>query len=129
MRSGVAFGWRTGRLGRVFPTHPAFRQAGAALLLALATIPSTRAADGAAVYEANCAPCHGMDGKARTPAGRKLGAHDLSESKFDEATILRQIRDGVKSPQGADRMPAFKDRLKPEEISAVAEFVKTFRKK
>lgn len=111
------------------PSLTPLRRAGAALLLALGITSITRAADGAAVYEANCAPCHGMDGKARTPAGKKLGAHDLSESKFDEATILRQIRDGVKTPQGADRMPAFKDRLKPEEISAVAEFVKTFRKK
>lgn len=99
------------------------------LLLALAFTSCLHAADGAAVYEANCAPCHGMDGKARTPAGKKLGAHDLSESKFDDATIRHQITEGVKTPQGADRMPAFKERLKPEEISAVAEFVKTFRKK
>jgi mono/diheme cytochrome c family protein len=98
-------------------------------LLVLVAAVCTRAADGAAVYESNCAPCHGLDGKARTPAGKKLGAHDLSESKFDDATLTRQIRDGVKSPQGAERMPAFKERLKPDEISAVVEFVKTFRKK
>lgn len=105
------------------------RAAGLALLLATGTAHSGRAADGAIVYENHCAPCHGLDGKARTPAGRKLGARDLSESKSTDDLIVAQIRNGVKSPQGAERMPAFKERLTPEETSAVAAFVKTFRKK
>jgi len=108
---------------------PSARTAGLALLLATATANPGRAADGAVIYENNCAPCHGLDGKARTPAGKKLGAHDLSESKLADDAIAAQIRNGIKSPQGAEKMPAFKDRLNPEETSAVAAFVKTFRKK
>ena len=108
--------------------HP-IRVAGLALLLATGTTHSGWAADGAVIYENNCASCHGLDGRARTPAGRKLGARDLSESKLTDDVIAAQIRNGVKSPQGAEKMPAFKERLNPEETSAVAAFVKTFRKK
>jgi len=108
--------------------HPTRVTALALLLFTGAALPG-RAADGAVVYENNCAPCHGLDGKARTPAGKKLGAHDLSESKLADDLIVAQIRNGVKTPQGAEKMPSFKERLNPEETSAVAAFVKTFRKK
>jgi mono/diheme cytochrome c family protein len=100
----------------------------AVLLAAMGALPSW-AADGAVIYENNCASCHGMDGRARTPAGKKIGARDLAESKLADDAIAAQIRNGVKTPQGAERMPSYKDRLKPEEVSAVAEFVKAFRKK
>ena len=98
------------------------------LMATFAALPG-RAADGAVIYENNCASCHGMDGRARTPAGKKIGARDLAGSKLADDAIAAQIRNGAKTPQGAERMPAYKDRLKPEEVAAVSDFVKTFRKK
>ena len=86
------------------------------------------AADGAELFVAHCAPCHGTDGKARTPAGKKLGAKDLSESKLADAAIEKQIFDGLKDAKGAERMPSFKAKLAPDEIAAVVVFVKTFRR-
>lgn len=106
-----------------------FYIAGSVLLLASGTMGVAHAADGAVVYENFCVPCHGMDGKARTPAGKKLGARDLSESKLADEAIASQIRNGVKTPQGAERMPSFKDRVNAEETAAVVAYVKTFRKK
>ena len=102
--------------------------AGSGLLLFTVALPG-RAADGVVVFENNCASCHGLDGKARTPAGKKLGARDLSESTANDEAIARQIRDGVKDGRGVDRMPAFKDRLTADEQAAVRDYVKTFRKK
>ncbi|MCX6955798.1 MAG: c-type cytochrome, partial [Verrucomicrobia bacterium] len=77
---------------------------------------------------AHCAACHGADGRARTPAGKKLGAKDLSESKFTDAEIETRILHGVKDKKGAERMPAFKERLRAEEVAALVAFVKTFRR-
>jgi len=108
---------------------PPVRIAGLGVLLATGMPLSARAADGAVVYENHCASCHGLDGKARTPAGRKFGARDLSESKLADDAIAALIRDGLKGPQGEYKMPAFSDRLNAEETSAVATFVKKFRKK
>jgi len=80
------------------------------------------------IFAENCASCHGTDGKGRTPAGKKLGAKDLTASKISEAEIARQILDGTKDPKGAARMPAFKERLSPNDIPALADYVKSFRK-
>ena len=123
---GIAIRLQPRGICRVVLPASFFRPLAFVLLGALA-----RAAepDGALIFENNCASCHGLDGKARTPAGRKLGAHDLSESKYDDAALAVQIRQGVKTPQGVTKMPAFADRLKDEEISAVIVHVKKFRKK
>jgi len=68
------------------------------------------------------------DGKARTPAGKKLGAKDLSESKLADADIEKQILTGTKDQKGNERMPSFKAKLAPDEVAAVVAFVKTFRR-
>jgi mono/diheme cytochrome c family protein len=86
------------------------------------------AADGEGVYVENCASCHGRDGKGRTPAGRKMGAKDLALSQLPDAEVGRQIREGTKDAKGNARMPAFGDKLTPDEIAAVAAYVKALRK-
>ena len=120
-RSAIA----NGRPARRARAVPRLRTISVIVLLASSTI--VRAADGGEVFTAHCAPCHGLDGKARTPAGKKLGAKDLSESKLDDRAIEKQILFGVKDPKGSDRMPAFKERLATAEVAALVGFVKTFR--
>lgn len=80
-----------------------------------------------AVFENHCAACHGMDGKARTPAGRKLGAKDLSMSKRLDGEIERQILEGVKDARGASKMPAFKEKLSAAEVALLVSYAKSFR--
>jgi mono/diheme cytochrome c family protein len=96
------------------------------LLLGAAT---SRGETPAEVFENSCASCHGVDGKAHTPMGRKSRAGDLSASKLDDAAIERQIREGSKDAHRANRMPAFADKLTPEQIKALIEHVKSFRPK
>ena len=79
------------------------------------------------VFAANCIPCHGPDGKARTPAGRKLGAKDLTQSKLSDEEIRKQVNEGHKDQRGVV-MPAFKDVLKSDQIDAVVVYVKSLRK-
>lgn len=86
------------------------------------------APDGAALFEQYCIPCHGPDGRARTPAARKLGAKDLTQSRLPDADIARQIADGKKDAGGKELMPAFKPKLAEPEIAALVEFVKSLRK-
>jgi len=80
------------------------------------------------LFNKECASCHGKDGKARTPVGRKLGAKDLRESKTSDAEIEKQILEGKKAKDGGYTMPAFKEKLDPDEIKALISFVKKFRK-
>ncbi|MSU23630.1 MAG: c-type cytochrome [Opitutus sp.] len=97
------------------------------LLLLGSLPPAAFGADGAELFLTHCAPGHGVDGKARTPAGKKLGAKDLSERKLADAEIQRQILTGMKDAKGAERMPSFKAKLTSDEVAATAAFVKTFR--
>jgi cytochrome c6 len=75
------------------------------------------AADAAALFASKCAACHGKDGKG-SPVGKKMGAEDLTKVKESEAKLVATITDGEK------KMPAFKGKLSPEEIDALAKYVK-----
>jgi mono/diheme cytochrome c family protein len=81
-----------------------------------------------ALFADNCASCHGTDGKARTPAGKKLHAKDLSLSQLTDVGIVRQIKEGFRDSRGQPAMPPFKDRLSDEEINALVPVVKNFRR-
>ncbi len=84
--------------------------------------------DGQAVYHDECRNCHGAAGK---PTQRALGQYPKIPT-FDttffagrsEDSIVAVLRHGV----GKD-MKSFKDKLSPEEIRAVAQYVRaTFAK-
>ena len=98
-----------------------------ALLLPVLAV-AGRAADGPALFADNCASCHGLDGRARTPAGKKVHARDLTLSKLTDAEIEKQIREGTKDRGGRVAMPAFKDQLSDDDIKALIAVVKSFRK-
>ena len=118
-------------IATLHPIRRSWRVLGLRLLnvfLALAAGALLRAADGPTVFADHCASCHGPDGKGRTPAGKKIGAKDLAESRIKDEAIALQIADGVKDQRGADRMPSFKSKLTPDEIAALVSFVKTFRR-
>jgi polyvinyl alcohol dehydrogenase (cytochrome) len=68
--------------------------------------------DGAAIYAANCAACHGADGSGGAgPDLRGIGeAHTLDE-------LIQVITDG------RGDMPAWNDELSADEIRAVAQYV------
>ena len=76
----------------------------------------------------NCASCHGKDGKAKTPMGHKLRVKDLTQSKTTDAEIAKQVTEGSVDEDNNQMMPPFKDKLSPEEIKSLAEYIKTLRK-
>ena len=96
------------------------------IAIALLFVPSLALADGAALFKQNCAPCHGMDGGANTPAGKSTKAKDLRspavQKKTDEE-LANQIRNG-KGP-----MPSFKARFKENEIAELVAFIRALAKK
>ena len=85
------------------------------------------AADDLAVFEYRCAACHGIDGRARTPQGRKMKAKDLRESRLTGAEIEKQIREGSRIKTGVSVMPALGHDLTDDEIQAAIRVVQSFR--
>lgn len=85
------------------------------------------ATDDAEVFANRCAACHGTDGRARTPQGRKLRTKDLRESRQTEAEIERQIREGSRIKTGISVMPAVGREMTDAEIFAALRVVQSFR--
>ena len=82
------------------------------------------AADGAAVYKAKCASCHGPDGKGETSIGksmklRGLGSADIQ--KITDADLTKVISDGK------GKMPAYKGKLSADEIKALIAYIRTLK--
>ena len=90
-----------------------------------------QAADGKAIWEKNCAKCHGKEGKGDTKMGQKLGAKDYTDAKVqaelkDEAAI-KAVKGGYKDKDGKEVMkPA--EGLTDEDIKAVVAYLRTLKK-
>ena len=94
-----------------------FASIAAVLLLAAG---AARADDGAEVFKTKCAACHGPDGKG-SAMGKKMGSPELGASKLDAGGVQKVVENG----QG--KMMGFKGKLSPEQIKAVATYVKTLK--
>jgi cytochrome c6 len=87
----------------------------AATLLLTPSSPA-RADDGASLYKAKCASCHGADGSGNTPAGKSLKVSDLSSAavqKSTDADLTQKIADGK------GKMPAYAKKLTPDQIKSL----------
>ena len=81
--------------------------------------------DGAAIYQAKCAMCHGPDGAGQTPMGKNLKLRPLGSAdvqKQTDAELVKWITDGK------GKMPAYKGKLTPADIDAVVGFIRTLKK-
>ncbi len=100
------------------------------LLLALVT-GTTFAAEPSENWSQHCARCHGEDGKGATKTGRKLKIRDLTLEKVQrrvtDAEIAELIAQGYKDNDGGERMPAFAEKLSPEERQALVQYVRSLK--
>ncbi len=95
------------------PAQAAAAQAGGASVAQPAS-PAASQAAGQAVFQANCARCHGADGKGM----RSVGTPDFVSAGMDQAHVADTVRSGK-----ARKMPSFAGRLSDTEIAAVSQFV------
>jgi len=76
-----------------------------------------------ATFQKNCAGCHGEDGTGgtKTVDGKKLKVpsfHEAHALKDSDEDFIKQIANG------GDGMPAFKDKLSPEEMTDVVRYIR-----
>jgi mono/diheme cytochrome c family protein len=85
--------------------------------------PADELAAARTTYTQVCSVCHGEqgDGGTVTIEGKKLKVPSLKEGHALNHTDEQLAR---KINNGGDGMPAFKDRLKPEQISEIVRFVR-----
>jgi mono/diheme cytochrome c family protein len=79
--------------------------------------------DGKKIYDSKCASCHGIDGKIST-LGLALGSKDLRSAEAQQVTDV-QMKQLIS--EGKDKMPAYKNTLSADEISAVIKYLRTLK--
>jgi cytochrome c6 len=84
-------------------------------------------ADGAALFAAKCATCHGKDGRG-IPNWRSKGQPDFTDAKWQKSQTDAQIAAATKNGKGK-YMPAFKAKLSDEDVAAVVARIRAFGKK
>ena len=95
----------------------------------IGTSVSAAGLDGKKLFETKCASCHGKDAKGNPGMvkGLKLAAADLD--LVDAVTAAKTDADLVKiTTDGVRKMPAFKGKLKAEEIAAVVAYLRSMMK-
>ena len=87
-----------------------------------ATLQAPAASHPSELFLKHCAPCHGADGKAQTDDGKRLKAEVFADAKWHEkkrpkkSKLVGSVLDGH-----GKKMPAFKDKLSPEEAQSLVE--------
>ena len=79
--------------------------------------------DGKILFETKCATCHGKDGVAKPMA---KGSANLNDPAWQAKTKIEAVEQRVIEGK-APLMKPFKDKLTPEQIKAVAAYVKTLK--
>jgi len=93
----------------------------------LAAVVSTRAAaqDGKALYLANCKMCHGEAGKPSDGIKKMNPKIETFAAAFFASRTDAELAKGIANGKG--KMKPFKDRMTPEEIAAVAKYIRTLK--
>ena len=101
------------------------RMVAMAWLAAMLVVPAMALDDGAAIYKAKCARCHGSDGMSHTFDGKMSGRRKLNDPeivKMPDADLITVVTNGKK------HMPAFWKKLTADQISSVIAYVHTLQK-
>src|SRR3954471_6201042 len=98
------------------------------LTMALFLVPMAAAADENVepLYKAKCAMCHAADGSGNTPAGKKLNARDFRSPEVAKQTD-DQLFDSLQ--KGKNKTPAYKDKLKEDELHSLVGYVRGLARK
>ncbi len=101
---------------------------GGALLIAGAV--SVNAADAKALWDKDCAKCHGADGKGKTKMGEKLGVKDYTDptvqAEMKDEAMVKAIKEGVKEGDKS-KMKAFPE-LSDADVKALVAQIRSFKK-
>ncbi len=81
------------------------------------------------LFSDKCAVCHGDDGKGRTRMGKKFHAPDFTSSKWQGKTTDEEARQTIENGtviDGQVRMPPWKEKLTPQQISDLLKYARSF---
>jgi mono/diheme cytochrome c family protein len=94
-------------------------------LAASIATPGFAQSGGADVFNSKCAPCHGTNGLAATPAGKALKAASFKSAaavKASDAELIATVH------SGRNKMPSFAGKLTDDQIKSAVAYIRTLQK-
>jgi len=94
----------------------------------IAPVPAALA-DGKQIYQQHCENCHGENGDGK---GQKAPELSTAPTDFTDAQKMNGLTDGElfwQTTKGRQPMPAFEDKLNPDQRWEVVDFIRTFARK
>ena len=73
------------------------------------------------LFEYHCSTCHGDDGKG-TKRGHELKAPNFADANWQASKKDEELVNSITN--GKNKMPRWSEKLKPEEIQALAKYVR-----
>lgn len=95
-------------------------------MVALLAVPTIGMADeGADVYKAKCAGCHGARGAGDSAVGKKLGVKPLNSTEVQKKTDA-ELKTVI--TKGSGKMPAFGGKIADPDIDKLVAFIRSLKK-
>jgi cytochrome c6 len=94
--------------------------------LLLFSLPVRAQGDGATLFKAKCAACHGADGKGDTSMGKSMKLRDLGSDDVQKQTDA-ELTDITANGKG--KMPAYKGKLTDDQIKQLVGYIRSLKKK
>lgn len=102
-----------------------------ATVIGMAAAFSACADDAKDLWTANCAKCHGADGKGQTKIGQRLGIRDFTDPKVQadikDDAAFKALREGLKTDEGKTQMKPF-DALSDDQIKSLVAYIRSLKK-
>jgi len=96
-----------------------------AIFVSAASAQDKESAEGKTLFHSQCVMCHGADGTGNTPVGKVMHIPNLASPEVQKNTDA-QLTSIIENGKG--KMPAFKAKLKPEQIKDLVSYVRELAK-
>jgi mono/diheme cytochrome c family protein len=84
-------------------------------------------ADAKATFDAQCAKCHGKDGRAHTTRGRLSHARNMTNAAWQNEVSDERLFNSINKGKGKG-MPAYGKKLSEDQIDALVRYVRQLKR-
>ena len=89
-------------------------------------VPAPRPGDAKTTFDAQCAKCHGKDGRAHTTRGRLSHARDLTNAGWQNEVSDERLFNSINKGKG--KMPAYGKKLSDDQIDELVRYVRQLKR-
>src|SRR5713226_1307597 len=82
--------------------------------------------DAKTTFDAQCAKCHGKDGRAKSLHAKHVHARDMTDASWQNEVTDERLFNSI--TKGKGKMPAFGKKLSEDQIDALVRYVRQFKK-